>query len=787
MGECLNKNEKIPSPNFIKRKSNLSRLTDKSLFYLIKGKDKSKLSKLISENPQNYNPSDLNEDGETALIVACKHKKWVNAFTLLEIYGEETLPDFKSNSGYNAIYYASYNVNLTSRLLTYQSVKNDINYIYPNGDTLLNVLIRNFNTINCLNIIEGISLDNLNHYNSSRVTPLILASRLGQWKICQELIIRGATTSYYDIDGNSLMTYLLDNIENDLCKERIDTFFMLVDGNSNLKKSNEYEFNIYGESDFDNITELHNSSGNYGSIKWAIENKTGYHKILKHYHGYTNSSIITDDIIKEIVYIRTLNKNNNFTVRIDGFYIDENDNYYLVMEPLLLTVSNYFKVLSLCEQSLEDNKMKEMRITKLFDDLFSMVTRIHELGIIHNDLKLENIMIDYNGNLKICDFGISDFIGISPYKHVANNYIATSIIKAPDLGENITFNILDSLSDSDLQKANSTNVFKIISSFHFKSPRKSYESDIFSLGVSIIQGILMRNDKFISINEILYRSVKVDSIPSGNINIIKVGKNTLYKLMEYPFYKKLISMVNIDINSRLSRDILPIHATNYDSSNDSLINRFLHYSTNEINQRHFELYYFDKIVNNYKSVSLEMNPSKRRDECIGIFNSILSKINNKISIDTYYNSLYNSINYQGKGDIKIVCISYFFIFSYIFEWYSPKIDIFVELFGIRSYILISNINSMIMSLVKIVKIVPFITLVEQAIIKLQVNQYDIVFIKEVEKMIFDKLLDYISNKSSKEIIFINDFITFLLCSVKKISYESNYIDNNIVTVFSRFL
>ena len=94
---------------------------------------------------------------------------------------------------------------------------------------------------------------------------------------------------------------------------------------------------------------------------------------------------------------------------------------------------------------------------------------------------------------------------------------------------------------------------------------------------------------------------------------------------------------------------------------------------------------------------------------------------------------------------------------------------------------------MIMSLVKTVKIVPFITLVEQAIIKLQVNQYDIVFIKEVEKMIFDKLLDYISNKSCKEIIFINDFITFLLCSVKKISYESNYIDNNIVTVFSRFL
>lgn len=788
MGECLKENKTTSSPNFTKRKNNSSRLSDKSIFYLIKSKDKTKLVSLLSENPLNYNLSDLNEDGETALIVACKHKKWVNAFTLLEIYGDGALPGFICKNGYNAIYYASYNVNLTSRLLTYQTVKNDINYVYPNGDTLLNVLIQNINISNCLNVIERLSMESLNYCNSLRATPLLIAAKMGQWKICQELIERGVSTSYYDVDGNSVMSYLLNGIENDPCKDRIDTCFMLIDKNSYYQNNGENDFQIYDESDFMNITKLNNSSGNYGSMKWAIEKATGNHKILKHYHGYTNSSIITDDIVKEIVYIRELNKKNNFTVRLDGFYIDETDNYYLVMEPLLLTINDYFRILSLYGQNYENSKMKEMRITKLFEELFSMVTKIHELGIVHNDLKLENIMIDYNGKIKICDFGISDFIGISPYKHVAHNYITTSSIKAPDLGKNITFNILNNLTGESNQNLNETNMFKITSSFCFKSPRKSYGSDIFSLGVSIIQGILMRIDKFISINGTLYKVVKIDSISSDMINIVEISKDTLNKLKVYPFYKKLISMVNIDSNSRLDRDISGIHATDYKETDDKLIKRITHYSTNEIKQKHYELFYFDQIFTSYISIKLEPNPSNKRDECIKIFKNILMKVDNKVSIDTYYNALYNSINYQGKGDIKIVCISYFFIFSYIFEWYSPKIDIFVELFNIQSYILISNINSMIMNLIKSVRIIPFITLVEQAIIVFQINQYEISLIKELEKMLFDRLLEYISKKSEKEVIYVTDFINlFLYANSRGMPYEPIYFDEKIMEIFQRFI
>jgi len=34
---------------------------------------------------------------------------------------------------------------------------------------------------------------------------------------------------------------------------------------------------------------------------------------------------------------------------------------------------------------------------------------MHSLGIVHRDIKSHNILIDHNGDVKICDFGLARF------------------------------------------------------------------------------------------------------------------------------------------------------------------------------------------------------------------------------------------------------------------------------------------------------------------------------------------------------------------------------------------
>jgi len=72
---------------------------------------------------------------------------------------------------------------------------------------------------------------------------------------------------------------------------------------------------------------------------------------------------------------------------------------YIVME--------YVKGGELFKRVAKKGKLKEEEARKYFQQLISAVDYCHSQGVYHRDLKPENLLVDENGDLKVCDFGLS--------------------------------------------------------------------------------------------------------------------------------------------------------------------------------------------------------------------------------------------------------------------------------------------------------------------------------------------------------------------------------------------
>mmetsp|Transcript_11745 Transcript_11745/g.11677 ORF Transcript_11745/g.11677 Transcript_11745/m.11677 type:complete len:96 (+) Transcript_11745:1179-1466(+) len=59
-------------------------------------------------------------------------------------------------------------------------------------------------------------------------------------------------------------------------------------------------------------------------------------------------------------------------------------------------------------------KKKEVNLTveqrlKIAKEIALVFGYMHQLGIVHRDLKSHNILIDHNLNIRVCDFGLARF------------------------------------------------------------------------------------------------------------------------------------------------------------------------------------------------------------------------------------------------------------------------------------------------------------------------------------------------------------------------------------------
>lgn len=137
--------------------------------------------------------------------------------------------------------------------------------------------------------------------------------------------------------------------------------------------------------------------GNFGKVKLAKNLHTGDFFAIKILDKNKIFSLeITDQIKREISTLKLLKHPN--IVRLYEVLASKT-NIYMVLE--------YVNGGELFDKISGRGKLQEKHGRRIFQQLIDSVGYCHEKGVFHRDLKLENLLVDSKGSIKVSDFGLS--------------------------------------------------------------------------------------------------------------------------------------------------------------------------------------------------------------------------------------------------------------------------------------------------------------------------------------------------------------------------------------------
>jgi len=162
--------------------------------------------------------------------------------------------------------------------------------------------------------------------------------------------------------------------------------------------------------------------GSYAIVRLVVDKRSGETFALKSYSKLKLCDIQRKESVKrEIEILQTSNHPN--IVKLHRT-IDTPTQLHLVMEMGgTLSLQSYLK-------SKAAKKLNESEVKLIFKQLVDGVSYLHKNNIAHRDLKLENILIDDNKNIKVIDFGFSL---VTPRNKPLNVCCGTPSYMAPEL------------------------------------------------------------------------------------------------------------------------------------------------------------------------------------------------------------------------------------------------------------------------------------------------------------------------------------------------------------------
>ncbi|KAL4881486.1 hypothetical protein BJY04DRAFT_189082 [Aspergillus karnatakaensis] len=103
----------------------------------------------------------------------------------------------------------------------------------------------------------------------------------------------------------------------------------------------------------------------------------------------------------------------------------------IVTEKLVWLVLEYCPGDELYNYLLQNGPLPIDKVKKIFTQLVGAVSYVHSKSCVHRDLKLENILLDKHGNVKLCDFGFTrEYEGKASY---LQTFCGTVCYSAPEM------------------------------------------------------------------------------------------------------------------------------------------------------------------------------------------------------------------------------------------------------------------------------------------------------------------------------------------------------------------
>ena len=162
--------------------------------------------------------------------------------------------------------------------------------------------------------------------------------------------------------------------------------------------------------------------GAFGKVNLGLNILTGRIVAVKSFDK--NNSELTGDNMKKILYETDLMKKLNHPNITKILEMFEDEKYFMI-------IMEYINGGNLFSFVKKRRKLSEKTAKFLFRQIILGIKYIHEQNIVHRDIKLENLLIDLNNNIKICDFGIGR--KIKSKNQLLHDQCGTLMYMAPEI------------------------------------------------------------------------------------------------------------------------------------------------------------------------------------------------------------------------------------------------------------------------------------------------------------------------------------------------------------------